>query len=86
MVNINKPSKVRVVFDEGATNNSTSLNKSLMKGPDLLNNFLGGFTRFRMACYAVIGDIEEMFHQILIENKDADVLRFLWRDNHVDPI
>ena len=57
-----------------------------MKGPDLLNKFLGVSTLFRIACYAVMGDIEEMFHQILVENKDSDVLRFLWRDNHVDPI
>lgn len=38
VVNIIKPSKVRVVFDSGVTYNSTSINKSLMKGSDLLNN------------------------------------------------
>ena len=86
VVNINKPSKVRVVFDAGATYNSTSLNKSLLKGPDLLNNLVGVLTRFRMGRYAVMGDIEQMFHQILVENKDRDVLRFLWRDNYIDPI
>ena len=86
MVNINKPGKVRVVFDAGATYNSTSSNKSLLKGPDLFNNLVGVLTRFRMRCYAVMGDIEEMFHQILVENKDRDVLCFSWRDNYIDPI
>ena len=77
MVNINKPGKVRVVFDADATYNSTSLNKSLLKGPDLLNNLVGVLTRFHMRRYAVMGDIEQMFHQILVEKKDRDVLRFL---------
>ena len=58
VVNINKPGKIRVVFDAGATYNSTSLNKSLLKGPDLLNNLVGVFLCFRIGCYAVMGDIE----------------------------
>ena len=76
MVNINKPGKVRVMFDAGATYNSTSLKKILLKGPDLLNNLIWVLARFGMGRYAVIGDIEQMFHQILVENKDRDVLRF----------
>ena len=86
VVNINKPGKVRVVFDAGATYNSTSLNKSPMKGPDLLNNLVGVLTRFRMGRYAAMGDIEPMFHQMLVENKNLDVLRFLWRDTYIDPL
>ena len=39
-----------------------------------------------MGRYAVMGNIELMFHQILVENKDRDVLRSLWRDNYIDPI
>ena len=77
VVNINKPHKVRVVFDAEATYNSTSLNKSLLKGPGLLNNLVGILTRFRMGCYAVMADIEQMFHQVFVENKDRDVLCFL---------
>ena len=37
-----------------------------------------------MGRYVVMGDIEQMFHQILVGNED--VLRFLWRDNYIDPI
>ena len=83
MVNINKPGKVRVVFEALETYNSTSLNKSLLKGPDLLNNLVEVFTCFRIRRYAVMDNIEQIFHEILIEN---DVLRFLWRDNYGNPI
>ena len=57
-----------------------------MKGPDLLNNLVGVLTHFCMGRYAVMSNIEQMFHQILVENKDRDVLRFLWRDNYIYPI
>ena len=69
-----------------ATCNSTSLNESLLKGPDFLNNLVGVLARFVMGRYAVMGDIEQIFYQILVENKDRDVLRFLWRNNYIDPI
>ena len=39
-----------------------------------------------MELYEVIGDIELMFHQIAVENKNFNVLSFSWRDNYTDPI
>ena len=57
-----------------------------MNVSDLLNNLVGVLTRFRIGRYAIMGNIEQIFHQILVENKDRDVLRFLWRDNYIDPI
>ena len=33
-----------------------------------------------------MGDTEYMFHRILVEHEDCDVLHFLWRDNYLDPI
>ena len=74
------------MFDAGATYNSTSLHKSLLKGPDLLNSLVRVLARFRMGHYAVMGDVEQMFHQILVENKDRDVLSFLWRDSYIGSV
>ena len=86
VTNVNKPNKVRVVFDAGAKYKSTSLNQYLLKGPDYLNNLIGILIRFRVGKYAVIGDIEAMFHQIFVQKKDRDALRFLWRNDSSEPV
>ena len=77
-----KPGKIRVVFDCSAEFEGTSLNKNLMSGPDLANRIVGVITRFREEPVAVIGDIESMFHQVLVPEKDRSLSRFLWWKNH----
>ena len=64
VTNVNKTGKVRVVYDAAAEFNKTSLNKNLLKGPDLLNNLIGILLRFSRERYAVMADIEQMFYQI----------------------
>ena len=49
-----------------------------MKGPDLLSNLVGVVTRFRIKKVAVVSDIEQMFHQVRVDPKDRQYLRFLW--------
>lgn len=85
VVNPNKPEKTRVVFDCAAEIQGKSLNKSVLQGPDLLNKLLGVLIRFRQERYAVMGDIEAMFHQVKVSPKDRDALRFLWwKDNDMN--
>ena len=66
--------------------NIVALNENLLKGSDILNSLIGIILRFRMNEFAVIGDIEQMFHQVNVQNTDRDASRFLWRDNVKYPI
>ena len=86
VVNCNKPGKVRVVFDAAAQLQNTSLNKNLLKGPDYLNSLAGILLRFRRDKFAVMADIEQMYHQIKVKESDQDALRFVWRNTPEEEI
>ena len=70
-----------MVFDCGAKYHGTSLNQQLLQGPDLTNPLVGVLIRFRQEPIAMAADIEAMFHQVYVEPKDRDALRFLWWPN-----
>ena len=57
------------------------MNDHLLSGPNLLNNLIGLFLRFREGKYAGVSDIEQMFHQISVRREDQDALRFLWQND-----
>ena len=80
VLNVNKPNKVRVVFDAAAKFDGTSLNDRLYHGPDLTNNLVGVLIRFREEETAFTADVEAMFRQVKVLPEDADALRFLWWD------
>ncbi|XP_033099479.1 uncharacterized protein LOC117103088 [Anneissia japonica] len=73
-----KPNKIRVVFDCAARYKGSSLNDYLLQGPNLTNSLLGVLLKFRVEPIAIVGDIEEMFNQVLVRPCDRDFLRFLW--------
>ena len=73
-----KTGKIRVVFDCGAEFHGTSLNKELLPGPDLTSQLVGVLTRFRTEEVAFMADIEAMFHQVHIPEKERSFLRYLW--------
>ena len=73
-----KPDKLREVFDCAARFRGTSLNDQLLHGPDLTSNLFGVLERFRQNSVALVSDIEAMFHQVKVDPKDSDALRFLW--------
>ncbi|XP_074649052.1 uncharacterized protein LOC141904366 [Tubulanus polymorphus] len=77
-----KPDKLRVVFDCSAKYQGRSLNDMLYQGPDLTNSLIGVLSRFRQEHVAFIGDIESMFHQVNVEERDRNALRFLWWPDH----
>ena len=86
VTSVNKPGKIRIVFDAGAKCKGVSLNQNLLKGPDLMNNLIGILMRFRENKYVVMADVKEMFHQIKVKISDCDALRFVWRENPNHPI
>ena len=59
----------------------TSLNKSLLTGPDLLKNLIHVQLRFRQHQFAVSADIEGTFLQVGVPDCDQPSLRFLWRED-----
>ena len=81
VTNINKPGKICIVCDARAKCQNTSLNENLLKGPDLLNNLVGVLLRLRQGKFCVMADIKKMFHQVMVELRDRDALRFIWRSN-----
>ena len=77
--NINKPGKVRVVFDCSAKETGkASLNDCLLQGPDLTNSLMGVLCRFRLEPVAFLCDIEKMFYQFRVDERHRDFLRFFW--------
>ena len=84
VTNPNKAGKIRVVFDAAASYKGTSLNDQLVTGPDLLNSLVSVIMRFRLHAVAMIADIEAMFFQVLVIEKDQPSLRFLWRGPNRD--
>ena len=81
VIYINKPQKLRIVFDCVAKHLRVSLNKALMQGPNLLNSPVGVLTKFRIGLIAVVSDIEKMFHQVRWDTADRSFLQFLWWPN-----
>ncbi|XP_065079701.1 uncharacterized protein LOC135702570 [Ochlerotatus camptorhynchus] len=81
VVNPNKPSKMRLVWDAAATVHGVSLNSVLLKGPDQLTSLLSVLVQFREFRVAVSGDIREMFHQVKMRENDQHCLRFFWKDD-----
>ena len=85
-MNIHKLGRVTVVFDTSAKYQGTFLNENLLPGIDFLNNLVNVITKFRTGKYAIIGDIDKMFHQVRVCESDRDALRFAWREKPADEL
>lgn len=68
VLNINNPGKVRVVFDASTKFRNTSLNDGLLP-------VVGFVHKLKEERFAVIANIEKMFHQVRVRLKDTDALR-----------
>ena len=79
VVSASKPDKLRVVFDCAAKQGDVSLNNQCFQGPDMNNKLVHVLLRFRQYRYAITADIEAMYLQVKIPEKDRNTLRFLWQ-------
>ncbi|XP_033095248.1 uncharacterized protein LOC117099830 [Anneissia japonica] len=70
--------KLRVVFDCAAKFQGIALNDVFLPGPNLTNNLLGVLLHFRKNRIALMADLEAMFYQVCVPEKDRDFLRYLW--------
>ena len=72
--------KLRIVLDASARAgpHHYSLNECLEKGPNLMPLIFDVLVKFRSNIIGITADIEKAFHQIIIAEKDQNVLRMLW--------
>ena len=84
--NPNKPEKLRRVCNAASKFRGISLSDNLSTVPDLLQNLIGIIYRFREQKIAITADIEAMFLQVKVPPEECKVLRFLWRDNSIEPV
>ncbi|XP_075253268.1 uncharacterized protein LOC142345070 [Convolutriloba macropyga] len=78
IINTNKPGGGRRVLNGAAKFHGTFLHKSLLTGPELLQNLIPVLLRFRRHQFAVSANIERMFSQVGVPNRDHPSLLFLW--------
>ena len=86
VLNPNKPGKVRRVCNAAAKYKKICLNDKLLAGPDLLHGLIGTIFRFREEPIALTADIESMFLQVQVPERDKSCLRFLWRPTMNEPV
>ncbi|XP_075162879.1 uncharacterized protein LOC142235512 [Haematobia irritans] len=79
--------KLRVVFDASAkTSTNRSLNDILLTGPTVQGDIFGMLLRFRLPRFVFTTDIEKMYRQILVDERDRNLQLILWRDNPGKPV
>ena len=66
-----------MAFDCAARYEDISLNSHVLQDPDLIYSLVGVVIRFRQEQVALAADIEAMFHQVRVQERDFDALRFL---------
>jgi hypothetical protein len=78
--------KLRVVFNGAAvSSNGISLSDKLLVGPKTQRNLVDILLSFRKFKIAMVADIEKMYRQVLIHEKDRSLQRIIWRSSSSEP-
>lgn len=79
--------KVRVVFDASAkTNSGKSLNDLQMVGPRIQQELVSILLRWRIHRIVFTADVAKMYRQIMVNEKDQDLQRIIWRKDPSEQI
>ena len=72
--------KVRIVFDSSAQQNGKSLNNDSLPGPKLQSDIVDILVKFRKESFALVGDVTQMFHQLILRPVNRPLHKFLYRN------
>ena len=90
VLNPNKPGKVRRVCNAAAKYKDVCLKDKLLTGPDTIPNTIPiqypNKTQISRRTNCLNGDIESMFLQVQVPDRDKSCLRFLWRPTMNEPV
>jgi len=76
--------KVRIVFDGSAQQDGKSLNTESLPGPKLQSDIVDVLVKFRKESFALVGDVSQMYHQLILRPDDRPLHRFLYRNLDCD--
>ncbi|XP_070167976.1 uncharacterized protein [Polyergus mexicanus] len=79
--------RLRVVFNASSvTSNGTSLNDHLHAGPKLQTDLMSVILQWRRHKYVYSSDIAKMYRQILVDPRDINYQRILWKATPLEPL
>lgn len=79
--------KLRVVFDGSRkTTTGTALNEILLVGPTIQRPLVTIFINWRFLSAAWMADVQKMYLQVQVDERDIEYQRIVWRDHPSDPI
>ncbi len=82
VVNRQKSTPIRLVFDAKAKHRGISLNQEILDTPNRLRDLTIVLTRMRRFRFVLAGDITEMFLQIRLHEEDKQYHRFIHERKH----
>ena len=72
--------KVQIVFDGLARQNGKSLRSESLPGNKLQSDIVDILLKFRKESFALVGDLTQMYHQLILRPVDRPLHRFLYRN------
>ena len=72
--------KTRIVFDVSAKFQGKTLNSEALPGLKLQANMLSILVRFQKEFVALVGDVSQIYHPLVLPLEDRPLHGFLWKN------